>query len=462
MKKIHLFFQLIKILLDFVLIIIGGILAYHIRFTEFFVKIKPVMFDLTFKQWIFYLVIISLISIFIFSINGIYSLKSKNHFFIEATRILFSLTASYVLFLVYGFLVRYFFESRFLFFSSLTMSFLLLLIERMFLRYFEKILAYKNPKILNNVLIIGKNIYTQKLKNFFEKNISSGYRVIKLINNFNINQIKYLVKKYEIDDIILGVQLRKTQMEELANLVNEKAINLKYIPTGFELSIIGTSFEDIKGIPLIEFKRTPLEGWGKIYKRIFDFVVSLVLLILLSPLFLIIAILIKLDSEGPVFARIPHRVGFRGKPFYMYKFRTMIKDAAKLKKKLLKLNERKGGGPLFKLKNDPRVTRIGRFLRKTRLDEFPQLINVFKGEMSLVGPRPHEVDEVKKYKTHHRQVLGIKPGITGLAQISGAHNLPFELENKLDLYYIRNWSPWLDIKILFRTFIFMIKDRSAV
>jgi lipopolysaccharide/colanic/teichoic acid biosynthesis glycosyltransferase len=182
-------------------------------------------------------------------------------------------------------------------------------------------------------------------------------------------------------------------------------------------------------------------------------------LIILSPLFLILSLIIKIDSAGPVFAQL-ERIGEGGEKFVLFKFRSMIRDAHQLKKNLIALNER-NDGPLFKIKNDPRITRFGRFLRKTSLDELPQLFNVIKGEMSLVGPRPHEPEEVAKYQKHHRKVLTIKPGITGLAQISGRSDLNFEEEVKLDTYYIENWSLKLDIQIIIKTPFIVLTTKSA-
>ena len=210
--------------------------------------------------------------------------------------------------------------------------------------------------------------------------------------------------------------------------------------------------------PLIEIKKTSLDGWGKIIKREVDILGSFIGLVLLSPLFLIIALIVKADSPGPVFVKLK-RVS-QEKEFGLYKFRSMVKNAESLKKELLEYNERKGS-PLFKIKHDPRITRVGRILRKTRLDELPQLINVFKGELSLVGPRPHQPDEIAQYEKHHKRVLLIKSGITGLAQISGSSDLSFEKEVKLDTYYIENWSPKQDIYILIKTFLVLFTDRSA-
>jgi exopolysaccharide biosynthesis polyprenyl glycosylphosphotransferase len=204
---------------------------------------------------------------------------------------------------------------------------------------------------------------------------------------------------------------------------------------------------------------TSLEGWGKIFKRIFDLVLSFLLLPFFLILYPIVAIFIKLDSKGPVIVKL-QRVGEGGKLFYLYKFRSMIENAHQLKKDLLPLSERQG--PLFKLKNDPRITRVGKFLRRFRIDEVPQIINVLKGDMSLVGPRPHEPEEVEKYLPYQKRLLSIKPGITGLAQISGASDLPFEKEVDLDTYYIENWSLLFDIKILIRTAFKIFFDPSAV
>ncbi|MCK5085853.1 sugar transferase, partial [Candidatus Parcubacteria bacterium] len=198
-----------------------------------------------------------------------------------------------------------------------------------------------------------------------------------------------------------------------------------------------------------------------------DVVGSFFGLVALSLFFIIMAIVIKLDSDGPVFERL-ERVS-RGKKFRLYKFRSMVKNAhllkydknGNLKPEFEKLNER-NEGPLFKIKNDPRVTRVGRFIRKTRLDEFPQLINVLRGEISLVGPRPHEPEEVARYKKHHRKLLTIKSGITGMAQVNGSSDLDFEREAKLDIYYIENWSLFLDFIILIKTLLSFVKgDRSA-
>ncbi|MBF0441583.1 MAG: sugar transferase [Oligoflexales bacterium] len=183
-------------------------------------------------------------------------------------------------------------------------------------------------------------------------------------------------------------------------------------------------------------------------KRIFDIVFSLAGLLMLSPLFLVIAVIIKLTSKGPVFYS-QKRVGKGGRVFNFYKFRSMVVNADKIKESLKNVNE--ATGPVFKMKHDPRVTKIGRFIRKYSIDELPQLFNVLKNDMSLVGPRPPIPDEVKKYKGWQTKRLAIQPGITCIWQTSGRSRIGFEDWVRMDIYYIENWSLWLDIKLLFKT-----------
>jgi lipopolysaccharide/colanic/teichoic acid biosynthesis glycosyltransferase len=233
------------------------------------------------------------------------------------------------------------------------------------------------------------------------------------------------------------------------------------------VKVLRTEVMDIAGLPLAEVKRTTLEGWGAIAKRIVDFVFSGLLIIIFSPVMLLTTIAIKLDSQGPVFfSRLDdgsylYRVGQGGRLFKYFKFRSMIDRADNMRyKELANLNLR-SDGPLVKIKDDPRVTRVGKFIRRFSIDELSELFLVFIGKMSLVGPRPHLPEEVAKYEQHHRKVLTIKPGITGLAQVSGRSDLAFEEEVKLDIYYIENWSLLLDLSILLKTPLAVLKHRSA-
>ena len=195
-----------------------------------------------------------------------------------------------------------------------------------------------------------------------------------------------------------------------------------------------------------------------ISKRALDIIASTLGLIILSPILLVVAILIKLESKGPaMFSQ--KRIGLNKKEFKMYKFRSMVQNAEELKEKLAKENEM--SGPMFKMKNDPRVTKVGRFIRKTSIDELPQLINVLKGEMSLVGPRPSLPKEVSKFEPWMLKRLSVKPGLTCYWQVSGRNNIDFEDWMKLDLQYVNDRSFWLDLKLIFKTAGVLFGDKNA-
>jgi exopolysaccharide biosynthesis polyprenyl glycosylphosphotransferase len=211
-------------------------------------------------------------------------------------------------------------------------------------------------------------------------------------------------------------------------------------------------------LPLIGLRRTPTSEGGLLAKRALDLLGGTVGLVLVSPILLLTALAIKFTDPGPIFFS-QVRVGRNGRRFKMHKFRSMVVDAEKRKKQLMKLNEM--DGPVFKIRHDPRITPIGRFIRKTSIDELPQLFNVFVGDMSLVGPRPPLPDEVEQYEPWQRRRLSVKPGITGLWQVSGRNQIDFEEWMELDLTYIDNWSVWLDIRILLKTIPVVLFSKGA-
>ncbi len=196
----------------------------------------------------------------------------------------------------------------------------------------------------------------------------------------------------------------------------------------------------------------------KFFKRVIDVVCSLVGLLVLSPVLIIISILIKLESDGPIIFS-QDRIGYKGQKFKMYKFRSMVVNAEELKKKLSEQNEM--SGPMFKMKNDPRVTKVGKFIRKTSIDELPQLINILKGEMSLVGPRPSLPKEVKEFEPWMMERLEVKPGLTCYWQVSGRNSINFEDWMKLDIKYVRERSFWGDIKLILKTVFVLFGDKNA-
>ena len=228
----------------------------------------------------------------------------------------------------------------------------------------------------------------------------------------------------------------------------------------FRTQISRTSLDDFNGRPILVFRTAPELSWQGVIKQLLDFIGALLLTIILSPLFALFALIIKLTSPGPVLFQ-QQRSGLNGRPFTIYKFRTMVTNAEQRKHELAAMNEM--SEPVFKVSKDPRVTPIGRFLRKFSIDEWPQFLNVLRGEMSLVGPRPLPVAEVKRFHDlAHRRRLSVKPGLTCLWQISGRNNVSdFKEWVRLDLEYIDNWSLWLDLKILWRTVPIVLAGTGA-
>ncbi len=283
----------------------------------------------------------------------------------------------------------------------------------------------------------------------------------------NLKELGRIVRKYKVESVVQTSQdLTHLQDHEILQFCQQHHLEYRFVPDILAVERSNIEIETLGGYPLIHLKTTSLDGWGRIYKRSVDIVLSTVGLLMLSPLFALIAIGIKLDSKGPVFFRKledgtpAYRIGQMGEKFTFYKFRTMQHNTHHLRYgELAEKNHRKG--PLMKIKNDPRVTRFGKFLRKTSIDELPNLWNVLKGDMSLVGPRPHLPEEVEKYERHHHFLLTIKPGITGLSQISGRSDLDFEEEVRLDTTYIKHWTPFTDLKILFKTLWVVLRGKAA-
>jgi exopolysaccharide biosynthesis polyprenyl glycosylphosphotransferase len=244
-----------------------------------------------------------------------------------------------------------------------------------------------------------------------------------------------------------------------------RGIEFRIAPSLFNCLPTKTEIDQIGALPMIRLFREPLSREARILKRAFDAIISLLVLVIFLPLWLLIALLIKLDSRGPVFY-VQERVGMDGRMFHLYKFRTMHPGSdsgthREYQRKFiagrLEANLGSDDKPAYKLPADPRITRVGRWLRRTSLDEVPQFLNVLRGEMSAVGPRPPIAYEVEVYELWHRKRLDMKPGLTGLWQVSGRNRLPFEEMVKMDLFYIENWSLLLDLKIILRTGLVMFK-----
>ncbi len=225
---------------------------------------------------------------------------------------------------------------------------------------------------------------------------------------------------------------------------------ISIVPRYFEITPAHSTLSEINGVPLLDLRSAQLSHGARAAKRALDLIVAAGALVVLAPVLAAIAVAVKLDSRGPVFFR-QERLGSNGRPFHILKFRSMVQDAEAQRMGLADRNEMEGSGPLFKMKNDPRVTRTGRFLRKTSLDELPQLFNVLSGDMSVVGPRPFVTHEAVQIQGWGRKRLDIKPGITGLWQVRGRNDVPFDEMVRLDYMYVTNWSLWWDIRLILQT-----------
>ena len=460
MKKSELFFAGILVPIDLIMIFVSALLAYGLRFTNLAQKlVGPVIFDLPLKSYIILILGISIIWLFIFALTGLYCIRPKLKWPEETSKIIIACSAGMGLIMTIIVFSGQMFESRFIILIGWILSIVFTIFGRSILRITQKwIMAHSNWGT-HNLLLIGKNNTAQRINRFIKIHPSLGYRVIAQMPKFQISKAYKFLKKRGIDEIVQSDPgPTQNHLLSLINFCEEERIILKFIPGLTQALSSNIELEMLGRFPVIEIKKTRLDGWGAIFKRCVDVVFSIIAILVLSPLFLGIAVLIKWDSSGPVFVKLM-RIS-QSRKFGFYKFRSMIDQAWKYKKELMKYNERQDG-PLFKMQNDPRITRIGRFLRKTRFDEFPQLLNVLKGEMSLIGPRPHEPEEIAKYAKHHKKLLFIKPGMSGMPQISGGHKLSFEEEVRLDTYYIENWSPFLDLQIFLRTLVFLVRDRTG-
>ncbi len=461
MKRADLLFTSILLPLDFLMIILAGFSAYGLRVSPWVSQYRPVLFSLSlpFEKYFLLVLGFSFFLLLVFALVGLYKIKPVRSLWDDFFKIIIALSAGIIVLVFYIFVRREWFDSRFLVFVGWLLAVLFVFFGRFLISRLQKYLIRKRHFGAHRVLVIGKDGISSKITDNIKKEPGLGYLLVGNLIEPDILEVKSKIDNPGVDEIILAdPDWPREKILELVNFCEEKHLSFKFVPNLFQTLTSNASVETLGGSPIIELRGTALDGWGKIIKRLIDLVGSSVGLVVLSPLFFIVAFIIKWDSRGPVFVKLK-RVSQK-KEFYLYKFRSMIEGAEDLKPLLWAYNERRDG-PLFKMKDDPRVTKIGRFLRKYRIDELPQLINVIRGEISLTGPRPHQPDEIGKYQKHHKKLLAIKAGITGLSQVSGSSDLPFEEEVKLDTYYIENWSLLMDLKILLKTLAFIVRDRSA-
>jgi len=344
--------------------------------------------------------------------------------------------------------------SRVLTVSFFLLAFVFVVIEKMVLKLTESILIARGYN-RKNVLVIGDGSKAEKLFDVIRDKKQWGIRIVETIDisECDLECVKEVMQKEVIDEVYISFSRdtqKKVDFESLILYLEKFGKTVRFVINLDEVvNYFKVNFSYIGDLPSLVFYSKTLDADQVLIKRIIDIFGSCVGLIITGILLPFVALAIKLESPGPVLFGQP-RVGMNGRRFIAYKFRSMVQDAESRKKELMDLNTR--CGPIFKIENDPRVTRVGKILRRTSLDEFPQFWNVLKGEMSLVGTRPPTYGEVKDYQEWHHRRVSIRPGLTGLWQVNGrtsVHN--FDDIVKIDLEYIDNWSFWLDVKIIVKT-----------
>ncbi|MEI7818536.1 MAG: sugar transferase [bacterium] len=464
-KRSELFFNLISIPFDALALIASWTLAFVIR-VEY--SAIPTVYQIPGREFVGAMVVLAPISILFFALAGLYNFDSTRSRWQEYGRVMIAVSASTMFLIIDDFFTtKPLFPSKAVVIYGFGLSIIAVIGTRFIVSVIQRWLMRFNIGV-RRVVIVGTGDAADSVTYALQR--QRGYKVVSTIGDAreNLKRLQDLFKKSKVDEIILAdYDLSAKLQVELIQLTHKYHVGYKYVPTVASLYQTRSHSGLIADLPFIEVVRTPLDGWWRIYKTVFEFIFATIGVIILSPVFLIIAIIIKLTDKGPVFYK-HGRIGRDGKLIQVWKFRSMYTEfstgpgfSQKSDSEILK--QIGGDNTLVeefakdqKLKNDPRVTPIGRFIRRTSLDEFPQLINVLRGELSLIGPRPVTEAELKRYGDNVPTFLLIKPGITGLWQVSGRNDVSYEERVRLDVYYVENWSALQDLRILFRTVIVML------
>lgn len=472
MKRSELVFNLVSIPVDAVALLAAGVISFYLRGHTLAV-VRPVAYYMRGADFVLILAKIVPVLLLIFVLLGLYNLRGTRRFVHEFNRVIVGISLGLMAIFVLFFFNQTIFPSRFIILAGWGLAVILVMTGRLLLRLVQQFTFSRGYGLHRLVIVNGQGMEAETIQQIL-KNRAYGYEVVADLayGDDTLAKLEQLYHSERIDEIIqANTHLSDEVNYQLVEFARNKGLQFSFVPNLFDVQRNAIELNNLKGIPVISLKNTPLDGWGRVAKRIMDIILSLVCLLITLPLFIIIAIAIRLDSPGrAVYSALR---GGRGRDFKFYKFRSMYrhlsvgdqyggKEAESVRQELWKKSARGGAdGAFLKIKDDPRVTKVGRFIRRTKLDELPQFWNVLKGDMSMVGPRAHVLDEVERYRNRYRRMFSIKPGIFGLSQLSQLTwpDLPFEEEIRLNTYYIENWSLWWDLKILIKTFyaLFFVK-----
>ena len=463
MRRSDIVFTIALLPVDFLMLVAAAFTAYGVRYAPAVQRVRPVVFDLRLSDYFNYSLLFALAWIAIFAMSGLYAIHKERKIADDVAKVALACSTGTLLVILAFFFSRELFTSRFIIIAVWVLAIIYVMIGRLCMRMVRRAL-WKSGWGIHEVAVVGDDAAAHALLQSPLSDTASGHCIIVHARHWDDEGRARFEHHYaqggEVNELILtDPDATRGQIKALMEFCIAHQIVFKYSIelTGMQTTNFGVDM--IAGIPVIEIKSTRLDGWGKVVKRVFDIAASAAGLLIIAPFCAVVGMIIKVSDGGPVFVRLI-RIGARGQKFSLYKFRSMVVGAEAMKDQLMPYNER-ADGPLFKMAHDPRITRIGRYLRRTSIDELPQLWNVLKGDMSLVGPRPHEPQEVAKYEAQNRRLLYIRPGITGMAQVSGRSDLTFSDEARIDTFYIQNWSFLLDLIILIKTPLVVLK-RSGV
>ena len=481
------------IILDAILVVVSFRLAYHLRYDTFFnnpllatfrynllgiennshapLKVTPdAQSPFSYFQSLEIGIVIGLI--LIFTVRGLYKIRLTGTWFRQAWTIVSSTTLGMAFLITYYFIFQPISNSRLLVPFVWATAILILCFARLIVSSLMGIL-YRLGLGETRLLVVGSGRLGKMIMQHIVANPNLGYNIVGFLHNMNeppsdfgrfkmlgtLDDLGLVIRSMQIDEVIIALPSYLHQQSiRSVRLCERLGTSFKLVPDLHELSLSRIDMEAIEGIPLIGIKQVSINSFQGFVTRVVDIIVALLILIIGFPLWLCIAIGIAITSPGDILYQ-QTRIGLGGHPFKVYKFRSMYQDADVRLADLIALNEAQG--PLFKIKDDPRITPVGRFLRHTSFDEIPQLFNVIKGEMSLVGPRPALPQEVAQYDELQCGRLAVKPGMTGLWQIRGRSDISFDEGVLMDLYYIENWSLRLYFQTLLRTIPVVIFGRGA-